>query len=77
MKNQNEMDGDNTHLEKNPNGESGNMVHDDSTVLQSVRVRHRPVLADFDNWKFVESEFRFVLYCGSLLWLIFLLSMAF
>lgn len=70
------MEGESQNLERNPNGQFGNMVHDDCTVLQSVRVRHRPVLVDPDNWKFMESELRFVLYSGTVLWILFLLSVA-
>ena len=70
------MEGESHNLEKNINEQSSNMVHDDRTVLQPIRVRHHSVLADSGNWQFVEREFRFVLYCGSLLWLIHLLSLA-
>jgi len=77
MKNQKTMDGGSTHLEKNLNGQSSHLVHDDSPILQPIRVRRHSVLADFANWQFVESEFRFVLYSGTLLWIIFLLSLAF
>lgn len=68
------MEGESKHLEKNPNGEPSHLEHDDRSILQSVRVRRNPVLADSANWQFVESELRFVLYCGSVLWAIHLIS---
>jgi hypothetical protein len=68
------MDGDSRNLEKNFIGQPSDMVRDDSSVLQSVRVRHRSILANPPHWDFVESEFRIVLYCGSILWALYLLS---
>lgn len=71
------MESESHYLEKNPNGQSSHLVHDDSSVLQSVRVRRGSVLADPVNWQFVESEFRFVLYSGTILWALYLLSLVF
>jgi hypothetical protein len=71
------MEGESCNLAKNTDGKPSNMVHDGRTVLQPVRFRRGSVLVDPTNWKFVESEFRFVLYCGSLLWALYLLSLAF
>ena len=59
---------------KNNQIESGNMVHDVSSLFQPFGVRRRPILADRDNWKFVTGEFRFVLYCGTIFWAIYALS---
>ena len=56
---------------KNNQIESGNMVHDVSSVFQPFGVRRRPILADRDDWKFAMGEFRFVLYCGVILWAIY------
>jgi hypothetical protein len=56
--------------------QAGNMVYDDSTLLQSLWLRHCSVLADKNHWKFMESELRYVLYCGTILWAIHLISMA-
>jgi len=53
-----------------------NLEHDDSSILQSTGVRRSPILVDTSNWKFVESEFRFVLYSGVVLWIIHFISMA-
>lgn len=54
----------------------GNMGNDDSPILQSNGIRHRTVLVNTGNWKFVESEFRFVLYCGIFLWAIHFISIS-
>jgi hypothetical protein len=53
-----------------------NLEHDDSSILQPSRFRRGSVLVDSSNWKFVESEFRFVLYSGAILWIIHFISMA-
>jgi hypothetical protein len=76
MKKQNPMDGDSRYLEKNFAGQPSDLVHDDSAVLQSVRVRRGPVLANPSNWEFVASECRVVFYSGIFLWTLYLLSLA-
>ena len=48
-------------------------VFDVSTVLQSFWVRCRTIFPDSTDGKFMESELRFVLYCGILLWSLYLL----
>lgn len=50
------------------------MGNDDSSILQSNGFRHSSILVDTGNWKFVEGEFRFVLYCGIVLWAIHFIS---
>ena len=47
-----------------------------STILQSLWVRCRSVLPDITDGKFMESELRYVLYCGVILWIAHLLSKA-
>lgn len=71
------MEGESSNLAKNTHGEPSDLVHDDRSVLQSVRLRRHSVLADPINWKFMEGELRFVLCCGSILWALYLLSLAF
>ena len=71
------MEGESCRSKKHINAKASNMEHDGSAILQSIRIRRNPVLADISHWKFMESEFRFVLYCGGLLWVIYLLSQAF
>ena len=43
-------------------------------VLQSIRFRHCTILSDSFNREFILRKHRFVLYIGSILWIIFLLS---
>lgn len=45
-----------------------------STVLQSFWIRCRSIFPNITDRKFMESELRFVLYCGAILWIIYLLS---
>jgi hypothetical protein len=70
------MDPDSEKYKTNKNNqiEPGNMVHDVSPLFQPFRVRRRPILADRDDWKFITSEFRYVLYCGIIFWAIYALS---
>ena len=43
-------------------------------ILQSVWIRCRSIFPDITDRKFMESELRFVLYCGTFLWFVYLLS---
>jgi hypothetical protein len=61
---------------KNSIRQTSYMGNDAGAVLQPVRVRYRPVLADSSYWQFVESELRFVLYNGAFFYIIHLLSLA-
>ena len=47
---------------------------DVGTVLQSFWVRCRTIFPAATDRKFMESELRFVLYCGIFLWIVYLLS---
>jgi hypothetical protein len=44
-----------------------------SSFLQSVWVRCRSIFPDITDGKFMESELRYVLYCGIILWSLYLL----
>jgi hypothetical protein len=46
-------------------------------IFQSIWIRCRSIFPNTLDRKFMESELRFVLYCGSVLWVIYLLSKAF
>ena len=46
------------------------------SFLQSFWVRCRSVFPNITDGKFMESELRFVLYCGIFLWLVHLLYQA-
>ncbi len=45
---------------------------DDGTVLQSLWVRCRSIFPTATDRKFMESELRFVLYSGVILWTLYL-----
>ncbi|NBO23314.1 hypothetical protein EBU94_08260 [bacterium] len=47
------------------------------SIFQSLWVRCRAIFPDITNGKFMESELRYVLYCGIILWLAHLVSKAF
>ena len=68
------MDGDSERYRNENIKSTGNMVDDDCPILQSNGLRRRTILANTDNWKFMESEFRFVLCCGIILWSIYFIS---
>lgn len=68
------MDGDSEKRSSKKTGQDCNMVDDGGPVLQSNGIRHSSILVDTSNWKFVESEFRFVLCCGVILWVIHFIS---
>ena len=44
-----------------------------STILQSIWVRCRSIFPNITDGKFMESELRYVLYCGILFWGLYLL----
>ena len=44
------------------------------TILQSFWVRCRTIFPYATDRKFMESELRFVLYCGGIFWALYLLS---
>ena len=60
--------------------EDGDLQRDDivpGSILQSFWIRCRTIFPDITNGKFMESELRYVLYCGVLVWLAYILSQAF
>jgi hypothetical protein len=44
-----------------------------SSVFQSFWIRCRSILPDITDRKFMESELRYVLYCGMFFWIVYLL----
>ena len=44
-----------------------------SSVFQSFWIRCRSILPDITDRKFMESELRYVLYCGIFFWIVYLL----
>ena len=49
-------------------------IPDDSSILQSFWVRCGSIFSNIKNREFMEGELRVVLYCGSIFWIIYLLS---
>ena len=68
------MDGDSKQSQNNEEGPV-NMVHDARPIFQSLRFRHSSVLADGDDWKSLGRQFRFVLYSGTVLWILHAISL--
>ena len=69
------MDGD-SRQQENIKANSSNMEHDAGTIFQSLWFRHSAVLADRDDWKPLERQFRFVLCSGAILWIIHAISLS-
>ena len=44
-----------------------------STILQSLWIRCRTIFPNITDGKFMESELRYVLYCGIIFWGLYLL----
>ena len=61
-------------LESPNSGQSLSNFFDVGFILQSIWIRCRSVFPYITDRKFMESEFRFVLYCGGVLWLVYILS---
>ena len=49
-------------------------ISNDSTILQPFWVRCCSIWTNIMDRKFMESQLRVVLYCGSIFWIIYLLS---
>ena len=68
------MEGD-RRKQKNIKAKSSDVVHDACSILQPVWVRHSAVLANGDDWQSMERQFRFVLCSGTILWIIYAISL--
>jgi hypothetical protein len=57
-------------------GKQNNVIQrygiDAGTILQSIWVRCRTIFPNITDRKFMESELRFVLYSGVILWTVYL-----
>ena len=62
------------NVEKNVSRQSLSNIFNVGIIFQSIWVRCRSVFPNITDRKFMESELRFVLYCGTFLWIIYLLS---
>jgi len=67
---------DSEQSEKDTEGDPSNAGTNGRTLLQSIRIRYNSILADIADREFVESELRYVLYSGIVLWLIHLTTVA-
>ena len=68
-------DGDKqTNVERNFSRQPFTNFFNVGTILQSFWVRCGSVFSDITDRKFMESELRFVLYCGGVFWVLYLLS---
>ena len=67
-------DGEKQNLEKYISREHISGKSNDGIIFQSFWIRCRPIFSNIVDRKFMESELRFVLYCGIIFWTIFLLS---
>lgn len=72
------MEGDSRgHTKTLQQKKHGNMEYDDSSIFQPAWIRRNSVLVNRDDWKPLARQFRYVFYCGLILWTIHLVSMAF
>lgn len=62
------------NLEKNIPRELITTISNDSSVLQPIRVRRSSIWSNIMDRKFMESQLRFVLCCGTIFWIIYLFS---
>ncbi len=64
----------NSNLEKTVSRQSVSSIFNVGSIFQSVWFRCRSVFPNITDRKFMESELRLVLYCGSIFWVLYLLS---
>jgi hypothetical protein len=64
----------NKNVEKSVSRQSFTNIFNVGIVFQSIWVRCRSIFPDITDREFMESELRFVLYCGTFLWIVYLLS---
>jgi hypothetical protein len=69
-----EDDGKNENVEKDPPRQPLSNIFNVGVILQSFWIRCRTVFPNITDRKFMESELRFVLYCGIVFWGLYLLS---
>ena len=64
----------NENVEKDPPRQPIAGIFNARVILKSFWIRCRAVFPNITDRKFMESELRLVLYCGAILWIIYLLS---
>lgn len=62
------------YVAENVSRQSLTDISNDGTILEPIRVRRGSILSDIVDRKFMESQPRFVFYCGIVFWSIYLLS---
>jgi len=62
------------NVAENPKRKSVPNIFNASSVFQSFWIRCRSIFPNTLDRKFMESELRFVLYCGTFLWIVYILS---
>jgi len=62
------------NVEKNVPRQSLSNIFNAGVVFQSIWVRCRSIFPNITDRQFMESELRLVLYCGTIFWIIYLLS---
>ena len=67
-------DSEKQNLEKNVSGQSLPNLFNVGIILQSIWIRCRSVFSNVMDRKFVESQLYFVLYCGSIFWILLILE---
>jgi hypothetical protein len=69
-----EDDSKKKNMEKDLSRQSFSNIFNVGIIFQSFWIRCRSVFPDITDRKFMESELRFVLYCGIIFWTLYLLS---
>ena len=66
--------GKNQNVEKDSSRQPIAGIFNARVILQSFWIRCRAVFPNITDRKFMESELRIVLYCGTFFWIVYLLS---
>jgi hypothetical protein len=70
----NDSERQNRNLEKNISEKFSDVLPDDCNVSEPVWVRHHSIPTDTSDWKFMDRQFRFVLYSGIVFYCIYVFS---
>jgi hypothetical protein len=62
------------NLEQNIKKERSYILSVLGSLCKPIWIRHNPILANRKDWEFMVRQFHFVLHCGLLFWVIFILS---
>ena len=62
------------YVAENVSRQSLTDISNDGTILKPIWVRRGSILSDIMDRKFMESQPRFVFYCGIVFWTLYLLS---